>query len=109
MAQQSLSMSLLLEELKELRADKVAFGQSYSIIRKRLDASIQSSRNYPPLHKWSGSRAVTGSLEMALEQINRNIEEYSEAVRLIREGVIEDLDEQDPKPVLGIIEGGDTQ
>jgi hypothetical protein len=108
MTTQSLSLSLTLEELKELQKDRTAFVQAYDKIRGRLQASLNSSRPHPPLHKWSGARAVCGSLEMAISHLEQNIERYTEAVRMIHDGEILDSD-ADTEVRLGVVQGGDVE
>ena len=107
MAKQSLSLLQLREELAELRKDRTAFVRSFDIVRARLDESLSSTRNYPPLHKWSGSRAVVGSLEMSIAHLEKNIEEHAYAVRMIEEGSIENSDTHTPG--LRVMEGGDSK
>lgn len=109
MTAQSLSLSQVQEELDELRKDRTAFVRSYDIIRARLDASLNSARNQPPLHKWSGSRAVAGSLELAIAHLEKNIDEHAYAVRMIKEGSIDNSDTQRQAPGLRVIEGGDAE
>lgn len=106
---QSLSLSQVRGELVELRKDRESFVRAYDLVKARLDSSLTSTRNYPPLHKWSGSRAVTGSLELSISHIEKNIEEHSHAVRMIEEGSIENSDDHRIAPVLGVIEGGDSE
>jgi len=108
MGKQGLSLSLVEEELAELRKDRSAFGQAYDILRRRIRESLNSTRPMPPLHKWSGSRAVVGSLEMATQYIERNIEEHTEAIHQIREGMIENTDVGVPVK-LGVIQGGSDE
>ena len=107
MSTQSLSLSRIQIELDELRKDRDSFVRAYDIIRRRMQDSLSSTRPLPPLHKWSGSRAVVGSLELVIQHIEKNIEEHSEAVRLIREGLIENSDTDIPR--LGVIQGGDGE
>jgi len=104
---QRLSLSSIQQEFEELQKDREAFVRSLDIMRSRVDESLNSTRSYPPLHKWSGARAVIGSLEMAVSHIERNLSEYSEAIRMIREGVIEDADDSD-RPKFGVLEGGES-
>jgi len=104
-----LSLSQLREELEELHKDRTAFVRSYDIVRARMDSSLNSSRNFPPLHKWSGARAVTGSLELSISHIEKNIEEHATAIRLIEEGKIENVDAHKTSPGLKIIEGGGSE
>jgi hypothetical protein len=102
-----LSLSRLLEERGELQKDLIAFKEAYDRIRKRVEESLNSPRTYPPLYKWSGTRAVMGSLEMAIQLVERNTEEYGVAIHAVRSGEIDNSDED--KPHLGVIEGGDHE
>jgi hypothetical protein len=102
---QALSLSKLLREREELQKDLLAFKRSYDVIRNRVNESLDSPRNYPPLYKWSGTRAVMGSLEMAVLQIEQNVEQYGEAINMIRSGDIENTDKEG-QPTLGVLEGG---
>jgi len=108
MSTPSLSLQSVQEELDQLRKDREAFGQAYELVRQRLQGSLNSTRSYPPLHKWSGSRAVCGSLEMAIARIEQNIEEHSNAILSIRDGTIEDSDAATGVR-LGVIQGGDDE
>lgn len=103
-----LSLTHLREEKRELQKDLMAFKRSFDVVRNRIDESLNSSRSFPPLHKWSGTRAVVGSLEMAIQHIERTIEEHSHAIHLIQVGEIENADDEE-KPVLGVIEGGEYE
>lgn len=109
MPDQSLSLFKLQDELKELQADRTAFVRAYDIIRARLNKSLSDKRAFPPLHKWSGARAVTGSLELAISHIERNVEEHSHAINMIKGGNIHNLDSHKTVPILGVIEGGDIE
>ena len=108
MDQPPLSLSKILRVMEELHNDLLAFKGSYDVIRKRVDESINSPRNYPPLYKWSGTRAVMGSLEMSILQIEQNIEQYGVAINMVRSGEIENSDKEG-QPKLGVIEGGDHE
>lgn len=103
----SLSLRQLREELTELQLDREAFSKAYDIMKARIRESANTSRSQPPLFKWSGTRAVVGSLELSIQQIERNISEYSEAVRLVESGHIQNLDQN--RTALGVIEGGDHE
>jgi len=103
----SLSLSKLLEERGELQKDLIAFSNAFDCIRKRIEESLNSPRTHPPLYKWSGSRAVVGSLEMSIQIIRQNIEEYGEAINHVRSGAVDNSDEDVPH--LGVIEGGDHE
>jgi DNA repair exonuclease SbcCD ATPase subunit len=103
---QKLSLAALRREREELQKDLTAFKKSYEAIRARVDESLNCARSYPPLHKWSGTRAVMGSLEMVIQHIEKCLEEYGQALHLIQIGEIENSDDED-KPVLGVLEGGE--
>ena len=105
---QSLSLSKLLQEREELQKDLFAFKRSYDVIRKRVEDSLDTPRNYPPLYKWSGTRSVMGSLEMSIQHLERNVEEYSSAINMVRSGDIENSDKEN-QPKLGVIEGGEHE
>ena len=104
---QALSLKKLREELEELRLDRAAFVSAYDTMKKRVQESANASRAQPPLYKWSGTRAVMGSLEMAIQRIEQNISEYFEAIRLVESGRIENSDLV--RPTFGVIEGGDHE
>jgi len=109
METQSLSLSLLQDELMELQKDRTAFASAYDLLRKRIQESLNTTRSNPPLHKWSGSRAVMGSLEMTIAHVECSIEEHSKAIGLIRDGVIHNADKDTPVRALRIIQGGDGE
>lgn len=105
---QPLSLAKLLREKAELQKDLLAFKEAYDVIRKRVDDSLDNPRNHPPLYKWSGTRAVMGSLEMSTLHIEQNIEQYGVAINMVRSGEIENSDKEG-QPTLGVIEGGNHE
>lgn len=90
--QPALSLSSLLKEREELRKDYVSFSGAYDLICMRLNECAESEPRNPPLHQWSGSRAVCGTLEMSIHAIERTIEEHNELIRKIEAGEIRNLD-----------------
>jgi len=98
---QSLSLKELIREREELRKDLIAWTQAYDILCKRVRESseLETPRN-PPLHVWSGSRAVLGSLELTIHAIERTIEEHGELIRRVQSGEIANKD----KPGLRLVE-----
>lgn len=101
------SLSALEQELSELRRDYAAFGGAYDMLRKRLlDSSEAQPVRNPELHTWSGTRAVIGSLEMAIHAIERTIVECDELVRRVRSGQLPNTDNP-ARPVLSLVEEDD--
>jgi len=104
MSEQGYSLSSLEKELDELRKDYVAFSQSYDILRQRvLESTELQPPRMPELHTWSGTRAVAGSLEMAIHAIERTILEYDVLVQKVRAGEIPNTD----RPTLSIVKESD--
>ncbi len=106
MVEQGYSLSTLLRERDELRHDLIAFTRAYDILCQRVRESNELPiQRRPLLHEWSGSRAVVGSLEMAIHAIERTIEGTNEIINQIRNG---DLRDTDPvgHPGLGVVDGG---
>ena len=98
---QALSLKELTNERDELRKDLIAWKQAYDILGRRLRESSELGRpRNPPLHQWSGSRAVLGSLEMAIHAIERTVEEYGELNNKIQRGDIPNID----RPALSLVE-----
>lgn len=106
MSQSPLSLTELLNERDELRKDLIAWTQAYDLLRKRLmeSSELEMPRN-PPLHQWSGSRAVVGSLEMSIHAIERTIEQYNGLISEVQQGDIPNVD----RPVLSLVEDQDEQ
>jgi transposase len=96
---QELSLTELTSEREELRKDLIAWKQSYDILRRRIQESSEQPRN-PPLHQWSGSRSVVGSLEMSIHAIERTIEEYGVLINKVKNGEILNTD----RPTLALVE-----
>lgn len=108
MSKQRLSLSRLQEEKQELQKDLIAFRSSYNTLCKRIQESIETAREYPPLHRWSGARGCVGSLEMAISIIEQNIDKYNQAIQMVLSGEIENSDTED-RPMFGVIHGGDDE
>lgn len=103
------SLSFLRRELEQLRKDRDAWEQALSVLKARiLESNELPIPRRPILHEWSGTRAVIGSLEVTLHQIERTIEEAKEIVRQIENGDLPNLDPPD-HPGLGVIDGGKTR
>ena len=89
----SLSLKALLLERDELRQDLIAWTRAYDIMRQRVrESSEREVPRNPPLHQWSGSRAVIGSLELSIHAIERTIEEYNVLISQLEEGSIPNAD-----------------
>jgi len=102
------SLSFLHRELSELRKDRDAWTKALSILKARiLESNELEIPRRPILHEWSGTRAVVGSLEVTMHQIERTIEEVKELIRRIEDGELPNLDPPD-HPGLGVIDGGKT-
>ena len=96
-----LSLQELEQERLGLEKDYIAFSEAYDIIRRRIVESLEESR-FLELHKWSGTSAVCGSLEITINAIRRTRDEYTELIAKVLDGQIENTD----KPKLGVIDGG---
>lgn len=102
------SLSFLSRELCELRKDRDAWTKALSVLKARiLESNELEIPRRPILHEWSGTRAVIGSLEVTMHQIERTIEEVKELIRRIEDGELPNLDPPD-HPGLGVIDGGKT-
>ncbi len=87
------SLSFLRTELEELRKDRNAWVQALLILKTRIEDSNELTvPRRPLLHEWSGSRAVVGSLEVTLNQINHTIEEVKSLIYRIENGELKDSD-----------------
>jgi hypothetical protein len=102
------SLSFLKRELEQVRKDRIAWEQALAILKARITESNELDiPRRPILHEWSGTRAVVGSLEVTLHQIERVIEEMKDLIRQIEYGEIPNTDPPD-HPGLGVIDGGKT-
>jgi hypothetical protein len=99
------SLSALEAEIAELRKDYQAFGKAYDLMRQRLLESNETPRT-PELHTWSGTRAVVGSLEMAIHAVERTILEYDALIQKVRLGELENTDVP-TRPVLSLVKETD--
>lgn len=87
------SLSWLRREREELRRDRYAFAASLDVIKRRiLDSNETELPRSPLLHEWSGTRAVVGSLEMALHAVERTLDEIDKLILSIEVGDMVDLD-----------------
>ena len=90
------SLSFLRRELVELRKDRDAWFQALAVLKARvLESNELPVPRRPILHEWSGTRAVIGSLEVTMHQIERTIEEMEMLVLKVETGELKDLDLQD--------------
>lgn len=84
-----------------MQKDWEAFVKAYDIICKRL---LESNEVDPPrvplLHSWSGSSAVTGSLELSINAIRRTRDEYDLLIHKVEVGEIENSD----RPTLRLVQ-----
>lgn len=101
------SLTALEVELEELRKDRFAFGSANDIMRQRiLDSSEAEPSRSPELHTWSGTRAVVGSLEMAIHSIERTIVEYDALIQRVKSGEIPNTDA--PRSRLTLVKESET-
>lgn len=97
MSQRRLSLRALLRQKGEIEKDLYAFRSAYDIVRRRL-AQAAELPDMPSLDAWSGTKAVTGSLELSVHYLEKELADYNQAAELIREGQIENADDDTPKP-----------
>jgi hypothetical protein len=97
MDQKRLSLRFLLRQREEIEKDLTAFKQAFDILRGRLRDAAEV-KDVPPLSEWSGMRAVMGSLELSIFNMEREHSDYTTAIHLVREGKIENVDDDVPKP-----------
>lgn len=87
------SLSWLVRERTELLRDRLAFGAALDVMKRRIIESNESDiPRQPLLHEWSGTRAVVGSLEMALHAVERSLEEMDRLILAIQNGEMENKD-----------------
>lgn len=92
MSSDSLSLTSLCREREELRKDLIAWTRAYDTLCTRVRESAEAEPRTPPLHQWSGSRAVLGSLELSMHAIERTIDEYGSLINKIESGEIPNSD-----------------
>jgi hypothetical protein len=103
MSDEGVSLSALKQERDELVKDLEVFSESYNLLCRRLIESNDLPRaRRPLLHEWSGSRAVVGSMEMAIHAIERTVAETDELILKVEAGEIKNTD----RPQFGVIDGG---
>jgi hypothetical protein len=89
------SLSWLIREREELQRDRVAFASALDILQKRiLESNETELPRKPLLHEWSGTRAVIGSLEMALHATERTLEQTNQVILSIQTGETTDEDKK---------------
>jgi hypothetical protein len=87
------SLSWLMREREELQRDRHAFASALDTLKKRImDSNETDIERRPLFHEWSGTRAVVGSLEMALHATERALEETSQLIMSIQNGEAVDSD-----------------
>lgn len=100
------SLSWLRLERDELEKDIQAFKEAYSIVCRRMTESNELPRpRRPLLHEWSGSRAVVGSMEMAVHAMERTLSDTVDLIALIENGEVQNTDKPG-HPGLGVVDGG---
>jgi hypothetical protein len=98
-----LSLTELRAEYTELKKDFIAFTTAYDTVCRRIRESTEIVRlRNPQLHVWSGSRAVCGSLELAVHAIERAMAGYMDLILKVETGEIRNSD----KPSLTVVDGG---
>jgi hypothetical protein len=65
-------------EIREQQYDLEAFQKARDLVRIRIYVSMETQRMLTPLHTWSGSDAVVGSLDLVIHAIERTISELEE-------------------------------
>lgn len=65
-------------EIREQQYDLEAFQKARDLVRIRVHVSTETQRLLTPLHTWSGSDAVLGSLDLVIHAIERTISELVE-------------------------------
>lgn len=91
-------------EILEQAADLDALKKARDLVRERVVVSRDATRLLTPLHAWSGSDAVLGSLDMAIHAIERTISELAEMRKTAPvAGVVEQ------KPVLRLVKGNEDE
>ncbi len=87
------SLSWLKRERVELQRDRHAFASALDMLKERVMDSMNTDIPRRPLfHEWSGTRAVIGSLEMALHATERALEETNQLILSIETGESVDAD-----------------
>lgn len=92
-----LSLRILIRQRWEIEKDLSAFKMAYEIIRKRLQEAALIT-DVPSLEKWAGTNAVTGSLELSITYLEKELADYVKAIILVESGEIENVDNDLPKP-----------
>jgi hypothetical protein len=95
-------------EIREQQLDLEAFQQARDLVRIRVHLSTETQRLLTPLHTWSGSDAVLGSLDLVIHAIERTISELRE----MRDKTVEVAVELNPRlvgPPLRLVKGNDDE
>ena len=97
MSERRLSLRTLHKQRQEIEKDLNAFKASYDIIRRRLQEAAEIM-DVPSLERWSGTQAVTGSLELSISYLEKELADYTKAIYLVETGEIANVDDDMPKP-----------
>lgn len=93
----SLSLRSLVRQKEEIEKDLRAFKSSYDVLRQRLREAAEVT-DVPSLTNWAGTSAVTGSLELAISSLEKELSDYTKAIQLVQDGEIVNVDDDLPKP-----------
>jgi hypothetical protein len=95
-------------EISEQELDLAAFREARDLIRKRVVVSTDTPRLLMPLHQWSGSDAVLGSLDLVIHSLERTIHEL--VVMRDHSDLLTVPTEPPPKkPHLTLVKGNDDE
>ncbi len=97
MESRRLSLKLLLRQKEEIQKDLRAFHESYDILRRRLLEASEVT-DVPSLTNWAGTQAVTGSLELSISYLEKELADYTKAINLVQSGEISNVDDDLQKP-----------
>lgn len=97
MSERRLSLRNLVHQRMEIEKDLTAFRMAYDVICRRLKEA-QLTTDLPSLERWSGTSAVTGSLELSITYLEKELADYIKAIVLVESGEIENVDNDLHKP-----------
>lgn len=97
MTERRLSLRALIRQKGEIEKDLIAFRSAYDIIRRRLTEAAEIP-DLPTLSSWSGTSAVSGSLELSITYLEKELADYQKAIYLVQHGEIVNVDDDLPKP-----------
>lgn len=97
MSERRLSLRSLVRQRWEIEKDLTAFKTAHDVIRKRLQEAALVI-DVPSLEHWAGTSAVTGSLELSIAYLEKELADYIKAINLVESGEIENVDNDLPKP-----------